>query len=247
MTESQLLLATLKRHLRARGLTYRDVATTLKLSEASIKRLFSSGRLSLDRLTQICAMIDLGLAELIQDAATRQPKLRQLSPAQENELVADPRLLLVAACALNHWTLADIVAHYQLSETDCLQRLLRLDRLRLIDLLPGNRIRLNVARDFDWLPDGPIRHYFRNHGEADFLAAPFQAPGEDLFFVHGMLTDAAKTQLLGQLRQLRARFAALHEDCQTEAIGTKRGTGLLLALREWEPRDFAQLRRAQQG
>lgn len=247
MTEAQLLLTTLKRHLRARSLTYRDVAATLKLSEASIKRLFSSGRLSLDRLAQICAMIDLGLAELIQEADAAQPRLKQLSPDQERELVDDPRLLLVAACVLNHWTLSDIVAAYRLTEAECLQRLLRLDRLRLIDLLPGNRIRLNVARDFDWLPDGPIRAYFRRHGEPDFLSAPFQGEGEALFFVHGMLTEEANRQLIAQLRQLRHRFASLHEESQPAPIGTKRGTGLLLALREWEPKDFSQLRRARQG
>ena len=36
-----------------------------------------------------------------------------------------------------------------------------------------NRIRVNVARDFDWLPDGPIRAYFREQGLPEFVAGAF--------------------------------------------------------------------------
>ena len=37
---SRLLIDALKRALRARGVTYRDVARALELSEPSVKRLF---------------------------------------------------------------------------------------------------------------------------------------------------------------------------------------------------------------
>jgi transcriptional regulator with XRE-family HTH domain len=243
MTELHLLLATIKRHLKAKGLTYRDVAATLGLSEPSVKRLFSTGRIPLERLMALCAMLDLTLAELTQEAASRTPKLQGLGAGQEAELVSDPKLLLVATCALNHWTLADIVAHYRIDEAECIQRLARLDRLRLIDLLPGNRIRINVARDFDWLPEGPIRRYFRERGQDDFLAATFSREDETLFFVHGMLSPEANAQFMLQLRRLRRSFAALHDESLAAPDGTRRGMGLLLALREWEPPDFARLRR----
>jgi hypothetical protein len=244
MTETQLLLATIKRQLKTRSLSYRDVAEVLELSEPSVKRLFSTGHISLNRLTRLCALLDLTLAELAQEAVASIPRLQQLDPAQEAELVSDPKLLLVATCALNHWTAANITAHYRLTEAECIQRLLRLERLRLLDLLPGNRIRINVARDFDWLPDGPIRRYFSERGQNDFLASAFAGEDESAFFVHGMLTPEARTQFLTQLRRLRRRFAALHDESLHAAIGERRGTAMLLAMREWEPPDFANLRRA---
>lgn len=243
MTETQQLIATIKKVLRARGLAYRDVASALELSEPSVKRMFATGHLSLERLAKVAGLLGLSLAELTQEAAASVPKLSALSVAQETELVADSRLLLVAACALNHWTLADIVGHYRLDEAECLRYLLRLDRMRLIDLLPGNRIRINVARDFDWLPDGPIRRYFQQRAEGDFLADGFDQGGEAHFFVHGMLTPEAVAQFQAQLRQLRKRFAALHDESLHAPIGARRGIGLLLAMREWEPPDFAALRR----
>lgn len=243
MTETQQLLAALKRELRVRHLTYRDVAKALGLSEPSVKRLFSSGRFTLDRLAALTGLLGLTLAELVRDMPGAEPQLRQLTAEQEAELVSDPRLLLVCVCALNHWTPADMLATYRITEAECTHRLLRLDRLRLIDLLPGNRVRLNVARNFDWLPDGPIRRYFRERGESEFLGGAFDRPGEMHTFVHGMLTRAAAEELHAQLRRLRQQFEELHRESLVKPLAQRHGTGLFLATREWEIGAFSRMRR----
>lgn len=243
MTELQSLMTALKRQLKARGWTYRDMASKLDLSEPSVKRLFSTGRISLERLIELCGQLDMTLAELAQEAASRSPKLQGLREAQEAELVADTKRLLVAVCALNHWTADEIVAYYRIEPAECLRHLLYLDRMRLIDLLPGNRIRINVARDFDWLSDGPIRRYFRERGQDDFLAGDFTGEGESLVFLHGMLTAEAKSQLLVQVRRLRRSFATLHEESLQAPLEQRHGTGMLIAFRRWEAPDFAELRR----
>lgn len=243
MSEVTQIISTIKRQLKLQGKTYRDVAGTLGLSEASVKRLLTSDTLGVDRLIEISNMLGFTLAELAQEAALSSTRLHTLSAAQEKELVSDTKLLLVAACALNHWTLADILAVYRLTEAECLQKLLHLDRLHLIALMPGNRIRLNVARDFDWLPDGPIRQYFRTQGLADFLDGHFDRSDETLAFTHGMLTESALAAMQVELRRLRARFAELHEESLASPLPKRRGSGLLLALREWEPAGFTALRR----
>lgn len=243
MSEVNQLLVTIKRQLKLQGKTYRDVAATLRLSEASVKRLLTSDTLGVDRLVQVSNMLGFTLAELAQEAAVTESRLRTLTPAQEKELVSDTKLMVVAVCALNHWTLADMVAVYQLTEAEALQKLLHLDRLHLIALMPGNRIRLNVARDFDWLPDGPIRAYFRTEGLDDFLGSRFERQDETLTFTHAMLTESALARMQAELRQLRARFAELHEESLASPLPKRRGSGLLLALREWEPAAFAGLRR----
>jgi transcriptional regulator with XRE-family HTH domain len=243
MSEVTQLITTIKRQLKLQGKTYRDVADFLQLSEASVKRLLTSSTLGVDRLVEISNLLGFTLAELAQEAAATPNRLHTLTPAQEKELVSDTRLLLVAVCALNHWTLADMLAVYRITEAECLQKLLHLDRLHLIALMPGNRIRLNVARDFDWLPAGPIRQYFRGEGMHDFLDSRFEQPDESLAFTHGMLTESAMARLQAELRQLRARFAALHEESLASPLPKRRGSALLLALREWEPAAFTALRR----
>jgi transcriptional regulator with XRE-family HTH domain len=243
MSEITQLITTLKRELKRQGKTYRDVGAALDLSEPSVKRLFATEQFTLERLVEICGLLGLTLAELAQEAGQGHQRIHTLKASQERELVSDMRLLLVAVCALNHWTMAQMLQAYRLTEAECVQLLLRLDRLDLITLLPGNRIRLNVARDFDWLPDGPIRQYFREQGMPEFIDSGFRAQGESLDFVHGMLTESARAKLQGELRQLRTRFAQLHEESLAAPLPQRRGTGLLLALREWEPAAFTALRR----
>lgn len=243
MTETDLLLSTLKNRLKAQGLTYRELASKLGVSEASVKRVFSTRRLSLDRLLQISNVLGLTLTELAQDAAFDDQRLQTLSEVQERELVANERLLLVAICALNQWTVADIVATYRLSEAECLACLLRLDHWQLIRLMPGNRIRLNVARDFDWLPRGPVHSFFRERGLGDFLNCDFAREDDTMAFTHAMLTDAAIVRLQDEVRRLRRKLGELHAESLAAPLAKRRGMGLLLAMREWELRGFVALRR----
>jgi|SRR6185437_1422091 len=243
MTESERLVATLKRLLKRRGMSYRELARRLAVSEPTVKRLFSKGGFSLERLVRISAVLGMSLAEIAQQAEQTEARITTLTQAQERELVADPRLLLVAACALNGWTAEQIVATYRFTRAECVRRLLRLDGLGLITLLPGDRIRLNVARDFDWLPGGPIQRFFRREEKADFLSGDFAAPGESLFFLFGLLTPLAKQRLEAQLSRLREEFSELHRESLAAPFDERRGACLLVAQREWEPKTFAALRR----
>ncbi|MFZ6842874.1 helix-turn-helix domain-containing protein [Undibacterium sp. RuTC16W] len=243
MTETTQLIATLKRQLRQQGKTYKDVASLLNLSEPAVKRLFTSTRFPLDRIVHIANMLGFTLAELTQEAASNGSRLHTLTDAQEKELVSDPQLLLVAVCALNQWTLSDILSRYQLTEVNCVTLLLRLDKLQLIHLLPGNRIRLNVSRDFDWRPNGWIRQYFQQQGLSDFLDSGFLGSQESCQFAHAMLTDAAIQKMQLKLLQIRNKFAELHQESLSSPLPKRRGSALLLAMREWEPVEFVSLRR----
>lgn len=243
MSEADQLITALKKQLKSQGMTYRDVARALKLSEPSVKRLFASGRFTVERLVQISNLLGFTLAELSKEAQAGQARLSSLTDKQEREVVSDSKLLMVAVCALNHWTLEEIVEYYVLSIPDCIKYLLQLDRLRIIDLLPGNRIRLNVARDFDWLPNGPIRQFFRSKGMNEFLKSDFAHEDETMTFVHGMFTEQALAQIRDELLKLRQKYAELHEASLTAPLSKRRGLGLLLAMRGWEPEDFAKLRR----
>ncbi|QDQ27862.1 helix-turn-helix transcriptional regulator [Chitinimonas arctica] len=243
MSQTAHLIATLKRLLKARGITYAMVGQHLRLSEASVKRQFSRQSFTLQTLEAICQLMDLELLELAQAAETSRLNVRQLSAAQEAELVTDPRRVLVAVCVLNHWTMAQIVATYQLSEAQCTSQLLQLDKLGLIRLLPENRVRLSVARDFTWLPDGPIQRFFRAGAQTDFMAAGFNQAGELLRFQHGMLSPAANARFRQKLQRLVQEFTELHEDCLSLPAEARYGTSLLLAMRPWEPAAFEALRR----
>lgn len=243
MSQTHQLVSTLKRLLKTRGVTYAQVAVHLELSEASVKRQFSQESFSLHTLEAICELIHLELGELIQAADQAQARVSRLTEAQEAELVRDPRRVLVAICVLNHWTMAQIVATYQISEPECISYLLQLERLDMIRLMPENRVKLRIARDFSWCPAGPIQQFFRARAQADFLNTNFAQPGEIMRFQHGMLSPAANKRFQTRLQRLLQEFTELHEEGISADTNPRYGTSLLVAMRPWEPEVFAALRR----
>ncbi len=244
MREIEELVKTLKRRLKINGINYADLAVQMQLSEASVKRIFASGeRIPLNRLIEICHLLGFTLAELAQEAAISERRLHCLTKVQEKEIVADLRLLLVAVCVINHWKIEEITRLYALTEAECIGYLVKLDRLKLITLLPANRVRLNIARDFEWLQDGPIRQFFKKEGEADFLNHPFNKPNETMNFSHAMLTENASEKVINEIRKLRQKIAELHEEGIHAPLEKRHGTGILIAMRTFVPPVFLAMRR----
>jgi len=134
MAQTVLLIDTLKQALKSHGLTYRDVATALGLSEASVKRLFAGNKLSLQRLDQICQLMGMEITDLTAMLSARHPKTEALSIAQEQEIADDVVLLLVAICVLNKFTFDEIREHYAITKTELIRKLAHLDRLKIIEL-----------------------------------------------------------------------------------------------------------------
>lgn len=244
MSQTLQVVIALKRLLKSRGLTYAMVAAHLDRSVPAIKRQFAQQSFSIKTLEKICDLMEIDLLELMQAAEAAQANLHQLTETQENELITQPRRLLVAVCVLNHWPLERIVDIYRITKAECIRELIQLERIGLIRLMPENRVKLNISRDFAWLPDGPIHRFFRDQTQTDFLNSRFDGPGEMLRFQHAMLTPEANLRFQKQLQRLILDFSELHQDCLSSPVEQCYGTSVLLALRSWEPAVFESLRRA---
>jgi transcriptional regulator with XRE-family HTH domain len=243
MSQTAALVGELKRVLKARRVNYAQVAKGLKLSEATVKRMFSKNDFSLERFEQVCQLAEVSVSELAKGVDSERYYVSQLTAEQEKEIVGNPRLFLVAVCALNHLTLEQIVSTYDLNRTECIQLLLRLDRIRFLELLPGNRIKLKVSRTFSWLPNGPIRRFFLERAGREYFRAGFDREGEYIAVVNGMLSAASTAQMIARLRRLAREFSELHEDDKRLPLGDRRPASMVLAVRPWELDAFHQLRR----
>jgi hypothetical protein len=236
------LVLELKRALREQGLGYRDVAPTLGLSLASVKRLFSTGHFTLERLEEVCALAKLSLAELAARAEARASATAKLSYAQEQEIVADPKLFLVTWLILNRAGFEDITRSYALTERELLHYLIRLDRLKVIELQPNNRVKLLVDRHFNWLPDGPVQAYLFDRLLQEFLSTRFRGEGEEFYFHGGRLTASALAQLR---RVIRSAATDCVEQVERDRAtpGEREGAAFVLALRPWNYSGFSRLLR----
>ncbi|MBI2994460.1 MAG: helix-turn-helix transcriptional regulator [Gammaproteobacteria bacterium] len=247
MAKAQAVVEILKKALKASGLTYADVARHLGLSQASIKRMFARGQFTLERLESICAMMHLDFTDLVRMIDEERAKISSLTSSQEEELVSDLKFLLIALCVQNAWTFEEIVGYYNFPELECIRYLIRLDRLGLIELLPNNRIRRMVAQDFRWLPRGPIERFFEQRVQRDFLKSHFSRAGELRLFLTGMLSKNSLEAMRERLDMIAREFSAMQRDDSRLPAGARFNAGLMLSVRPWELRDFAQFRRRTGG
>ena len=242
MPQPSPIVQELKRVLKERELTYAEVARGLGLSVASVKRLFSTGAFSLQRIEEICQLAKLELAELAERARNRATSTTKLSLAQEKEVVADPKLFLVTWLVLNRTPFEHIVREYDLPERDVVRYLIRLDRLRIIDLLPGNRVKLLVDRHFTWRADGPVQAYLFEKLLREFFAARFENPADEFYFHGGTVSEGAFAQLKRAVRHAAAECVEIIE--RDRGVPARRsGAAFVVALRPWDYSGFSRFLR----
>ncbi len=228
------LIATLKKQLKAHGKTYADVAELLQLSEASVKRLFSEQNFTLQRLEHICHMMGLEISDLVQNMASEQQKIVQLSLEQEAEIAADLLLLMITVCVINGYSYEDLLEQYDIAPHDCIQKLALLDRLKIIDLLPSNRIKLLVSPNFSWHANGAIQQFFQAKVEQDFFNSRFDKEHEQLLVVNGLLSQASNAEYQKKIRALALEFNHLAQKDRSLPMAKKHGASAVLAIRQWQ-------------
>ena len=243
MTTSIRIIDALKRQLKARGITYKGLAEELGLSESAVKHMFSTGNFSLKRLDEICAVLALDIGELVNISESQQPMLEQLSDEHEREIVSDIRLLLVAYCLINFWTFEEILERYDISAQDGLRYLRRLDRMKIIELQPGDRVRLLIANNFAWRKNGAIERFFTSRVQTEFFKHGFSDDGSIRIVKNGMLSRKSQIQLIEKLKAIGELFDDTSWDERKIPARERHGTSMVLAIRHWFFEGFRDLER----
>src|SRR5512134_45791 len=244
MARTSSLVEALKRELKARSITYAQVARAIGMSEASVKRMFSQESFTLKRFDEVCQFAKVEIGDLARAAESKEREISQLTLEQEREIVGNRKLFLVAVCALNHFTFEQIFETYDLTEAELVRRPARLDKLKFIELAPGNRIRLLVSRTFSWLPDGPIQQFFKSQAQHAFFRSRFDREGELMLFVNSMLSRGSAAAMIERLKQVANECSRLHEDDVHLPLDRRFGHSLLVAIRPWNIQAFRDLERA---
>lgn len=234
MSQSDQVIALLKQQLKAVNKTYAQVADALALSEASVKRLFSEKNISLQRLEKIAQLAGLDMTDLFQLLDKSQQHISQLTQEQEQTIANDLELMLVALSVVNGYSYRDLLNHYNVSESLLIRKLAQLDKLKIIELLPNNLIRLKVAPNFHWLPNGPIQRFFQAKVEKDFFQSRFDRESEKLLVLNGVLTPESNKALQKLMVRWGKEFNELMQTDQAVEMDKRKGTTMVLALREWQ-------------
>jgi DNA-binding Xre family transcriptional regulator len=228
MAQILALLSSLKQTLRAQGHTYAEVATWLNISEASVKRMFAQSQMSLERLEKICHAIGIEISDLVHIMEKSQASTVQLTQQQEREIVEDLVLIVVMVCAFNYWKLQDIIHHFALDEATCIKKLLKLEKMGLLDLMPNNRIKLRIDKRFKWHDNGPFEQFFRHHVGKEFFRDAFHVQQRCLRVFNATLPQHIIMQLQGKFDALMAEVMALNREYADQPVTEKEGITVVL-------------------
>jgi transcriptional regulator with XRE-family HTH domain len=230
---TRAIVETLKKVLKARGMTYADLALVLRVSTPTVKRLFSQRSFTLDRLEEILKVLELDFYELARLSHGRRSGPAELSAEQENALAKDARLFTVFWLLCNEWRFDEIVTEFRVGAAQITSYFARLERLRLIDWRPGNRARLRVPKRYVWRAGGPLRKAYGLKVVTEFMRARFDSPHDAFHFEAQELSAESAIVVKRRLERVAAEINELVEiDAATPA--KKRVTlGVLLACRPW--------------
>ncbi|MEQ1596003.1 MAG: helix-turn-helix transcriptional regulator [Casimicrobium sp.] len=227
------LISTLKRVLKTRGVTYADLAEKIALSEASVKRLFSQGTFTLERLEQVCAALEIDVFELAKLSRGELSKAEQLSIKQEQALAKDRVLLGVFYLAYNGWQIDDIVAQYDLTRPQVFSLLRKLDGIGVLDLLAGDVVRVKLARNLRLRRRGPIELAYGRAVVGEFLSPEFDRVGGAFRFEFRELSTASFDVLRRKLERVADEVHELAELDSMLPSSDRQTVGVAVGIRPW--------------
>ena len=227
------IVETLKKILKSRGMTYAALASELRVSTPTVKRLFSEHTFTLERLEEVLRVLQIDLQELSRMIHGRSSGPAELSQEQETALARDARLFSIFWLLCNEWQFDEIAAEFRLGAAQLTAYFARLDRLRLIDWRAGNRARVCVPKHYVWLKGGPLRKAYGLRVISEFMRSRFDAPSDAFHFE---ALDLSSESAMVIKRRLERVAAEINEMVETDASlpAKKRSTfGVLLACRPW--------------
>lgn len=197
------ILAVLRAELRLHGVRVPALAGKLGVAEPTVWRWLRGEGLTLEALDRICAHLDLDLRDLL--AKADDGAAEQFTLPQERILAADRGLALLFFALLNGADRQQCERDFGLSSDRVDHYLARLERLGLIDIKTGSRIRPLTRRTVRWRKGGPLASAFERTVKHLFLAMDFG--GADARYV----SDMVRISAAGRAR-VQALFEALRAD-----------------------------------
>ncbi|MEJ6395816.1 helix-turn-helix transcriptional regulator [Gymnodinialimonas sp. 2305UL16-5] len=227
--------------LKARGLTYAALAKRLDLSEPTIKRIFAERDCKLSRMTAICSVLDLTLDDLVAEANRVEVTPVSLGDRIEARLADDRPAFHLFLLLLDGMTSEAIQNHYGLDDLALFAIGRRLEKLSLVEVMPGGRLRLNMQGPVEFRRDGPLHRTLLDLNMNFLRATYLDQYTEHSAFLTQSRRVSAKTarHMLTQLRALRAELSDLaRKDQLTQPDAALHSYKLSLA---WSPVAFSEL------
>lgn len=143
----------IKKQLRLKKWNYRKLAESLDVSEATVKRWLSQSDLSVTQLIQIGRVLDFNLIELTQAEFSDPKQFGFYSLSQENFLSHNPLAFYIFIKLAFGFSIKEVMKITSLTESELRKNLRSLEKVKLLELWPGDKIRLRLNGPYRIRPE----------------------------------------------------------------------------------------------
>lgn len=158
---TEVVCAQIKLALKTKSITQDDFAIMLGISVPTIKRWLRGEGLLFRDLTKMLELLDLRLSEVSLIAEGNLNTQFNYSVTQEEALANTEGLLAFFDQLLKGRTPKQIAKSYKLSEKSLTFYLSKLDKIKLIQWLPQDKVKLLVSGEPSWIQNGLLSQKFK--------------------------------------------------------------------------------------
>lgn len=155
--------------LKERKITYSALAKKLNVAEVTVKRWMTSHDMSFETLARICSILELNPVAIVEKRSAENFLGRQYSEEQEKYFSTHPvetYLFVKAMMGLSFEQLKSLPGQ---TPTTIIRAMRQMEKVGLIRLLSGNKIRMMVKGPFRWRNNGELQKtYFNSFCESIF-------------------------------------------------------------------------------
>ena len=220
--EHSTYLAGIKRALKNREISYKDLAVALRMTESGVKKMLNAKDISFRRVLQICEILNMLPGQLFSLSEQSAIPVLPLTVKQESALLQDRRLLTVYwLFAIDRLAPEDIAIHQKMTPSEVKKFLQKLVSLELVAQKRG-RFLTKVAGKFRWPDDSKlVRKLNEDWSMLALQRALRAAPEEGLQRLMALkLSEPASKDFLRKLTALLDETVRLSE--REELTSTKK-------------------------
>ncbi len=205
----QSKLKLLKLVLKQKKMTLKTLAAKIQMSESGLKKLFLGKDIGLLRLYEICAALEISLDDLFRAEADDRYFLVKFPEEvqrffMKNFIYFQFYWLLV----YERYPIDQVQKKLKISNELRLKVLFKLNSFEMIELMPGNRIKIPDPTRIRWANEGPLVKYLYREWTAKLIREVLQNENSSNFFQFRYLqmTEETHQELLQKMKSLEDEF-----------------------------------------
>jgi transcriptional regulator with XRE-family HTH domain len=204
------LFQALRRILKEKKISYKELAKRVDLSEGTIKNMFHFRDASVQRLCEISNAIGVPFPDLMSAAYSRNTREFSFTEAQEQFFGEHPEHYnFFREVFFARKTPEEVGVENGLTQKSLNRYLKELENQGLLDRLVGGKLHFNFSGRLKWRHGGPwMRKYFRNYSRkiSDEILAHPDSPDHFCSFSYATLSRANRDLFYLEIQEIIEKY-----------------------------------------